>query len=180
MIKHNKIYYLYVSGGHTPYYMLSSRCYVKGDSLPNGISTSNFRQLPYVFITDSSSNFVPIEWDDIKATIMSPAPLIINRVSGTNQNAIIDLSNMVPYTSTMALLDVKNTTATSITNIQMRDTRYAAYSYIQGMTNSGSNPVQQLTYAPLNNAQTTTLYVNNSTSMNPEVTLVGFFVNYLV
>jgi hypothetical protein len=183
----NMIYYLYAYGNRTSYYILSPRCFIKTGVAPTTAagSSANFRQLPYVFITDGSKNLYQIEWDDLQATFVNPPPYTPGNNSSLHWNsassgymATLDFSQTVPQTSRLAIVTARNANGVNLSNIYFRNTLFIGYASVQGLTNVSTSTVEQTYFAPLDAAQKTYTEKNGSNA-NVEYQLVGFFVNDL-
>jgi hypothetical protein len=179
----NTIYYLYAYNAGTPYYILSPRCYVKTGIAPTSAAgnSTRFRQLPYVFITDGSKNLYQIQWDQNHANLINPPAYNTNNNSSQdwkNSSAYIssiDLSTIVPKTSRLAIVNLRNTNAVN-TTVVLRDTLYAGYGYIQAYSSSGTNSLEQTFYTPVDASQI--MYMEkNTAATNIEYQIAGFVIN---
>lgn len=171
----NTIYYLYVSGGNTPYYMLSTKCYVKNGVVPNGLS-STFRQLPYVFITDGSKNLYQIDWEGNYGIIINSPIMTANSVSqdwnGSGYLSSHDVSALVPKISSLAMVRLKNI-GSSTASLNVRDTIFNAYSNIP--VYSIPLNTEATYYCPISTDQK--FYMDRGSNQSFEYQVSGFYIN---
>ncbi len=171
----NTIYYLYVSGGNTPYYMLSTKCYVKNGVVPNGLS-STFRQLPYVFITDGSKNLYQINWEGNYGIIINSPIMTANSVSqdwnGSGYLSSHDVSALVPKISSLGMVRLKNI-GSSTASLNVRDTIFNAYSNVPVY----SIPIntEATYYCPISSDQK--FFLDRGSNQSFEYQISGFYIN---
>lgn len=171
----NTIYYLYVSGGNTPYYMLSTKCYVKNGVVPNGLS-STFRQLPYVFITDGSKNLYQIDWEGNYGIIINSPIMTANSVSqdwnGSGYLSSHDVSALVPKISSLGMVRLKNI-GSSTASLNVRDTIFNAYSNVPVY----SIPIntEATYYCPISSDQK--FFLDRGSNQSFEYQISGFYIN---
>src|SRR5690348_16280245 len=102
-----------------------------------------------------------MEWQDIQGTFVNlPPPVMSNNSTtlitcGTSNMMTLDLSSLIPKTSRMAMISLRNVNALSFTRASFRDTLLAGYGHIATLYNTAGAAVQQTCYAPLDTSQVT-------------------------
>jgi hypothetical protein len=170
------LYYLY-SLGHatTPGYVLSTRSVINNDAfvdIPAGYSTSNMRQLPYVFSTTAGTDFCYNTYTTEGYTSLIPFYSVDPNVLSTNFTTI-NLSSIIPKTSTLITVHVALKTPTSSGSSMDIGVTNAAYNTVCRISEAGR--IEQTFTLPVDSFQSFVARLADGSTIG-QITVQGYYV----
>ena len=175
----NSIYYIYAFGDTiNPGYALSNRSIINGNVLldtPIGYSSTNYRQLPYVLITDSNSNFNRLTTTRDGYCKFTRGYLITSDNITTSFNTI-NLSTFIPQTSTLVSALVSLTCSSNSGGSVQIGINSSEYQTVCVLNSSGS--ISQSVTLEIDNFQSFVV-LQSSNYCSVTISINGFWINII-